>query len=303
MKPEITVVMPVFNSDEFLCEAIDSILNQSHDNFEFLIIYDQSVDNSLTILNKYSKLDSRIRIINGNNTGISGALNKGLELSQAEFIARMDADDISYPDRFEKQLKYLNKNELDICGCHHNIIDDRGNLLRKYTSPITHESCCLSLAFEVPFAHPSVMIRKNFLYENNLRYGQSNFTNAEDYDLWVRMQAKKARFGNIDSILLNYRVLTNSLSRINNKKVLADTKALNAISFKENHSLNTKNISFILNNPNLKEESLVARFLLVNFFKRNSVKYSLIKKIKLKVVIYVFLSEVFRRFKFFLARA
>ena len=295
--PEITVVMPVYNSEEFLPEAISSILNQSYTNFEFLIVYDESNDNSLKILNKYSKLDPRVRVIKGNKSGISGALNKGLQESKGRFVARMDADDISNIDRLETQLKYLKDNSLDICGSHHTIINKLGDEIGLFVAPITHESCTLALAFEVPFVHPSVMIRNLFFSRNNLLYGQSKYKNAEDYDLWTRMQEAGAKFGNIDVSLLKYRVLENSLSGLNSKMVLKDTKALSHKSFSKNYYQNLKNIEFIINKANSKEQLLVARFLIISLFKFRFNKINLITKISLKIIIYAILSEMLKRIR------
>ena len=300
--PEITVVMPVYNSEMFLSEAINSILNQSYSNFEFIIVYDESTDNTIKILNEYSKLDSRVKIISGNQSGILGALNKGLQESQGRFIARMDADDISITNRLEIQLKYLKNNNLDICGSHHTMINNLGDEIGFFLSPVTHESCVLALAFEVPFAHPSVMIRKDFIISNNIKYGQSSFVNAEDYDLWVRMQSAGAKFGSINAPLIKYRILENSLSRINNYKVTEDTKALSSISYKENFSSNLKNVEFIINNANPKEELLVARFLIINLFKLRLHKVTLITKISLKIIINAFLKDIYLRIRYFLIR-
>ncbi len=109
-KPLVTVLMPVFNAEKYLREAIESILNQTLIEFEFLIIDDGSSDNSISIIRSYS--DSRIRFIqNEHNLGISKTLNRGIELASAELIARMDADDISYPQRLQKQYDYINNNE------------------------------------------------------------------------------------------------------------------------------------------------------------------------------------------------
>ena len=108
--PKISVIMPVYNMEKFLAKAIDSILNQTINNFEFIIINDGSTDNSLNILKSYN--DKRIKIINNSkNLGIAKSLNKGKEVAVGEYIARQDADDISEPDRFFHQLDYLNKNK------------------------------------------------------------------------------------------------------------------------------------------------------------------------------------------------
>ena len=117
-KPLISVLMPVYESEKFLEISIKSILNQTFKNFELLIVYDKSSDKSLSIIKKYQNLDKRIVLIKGNGKKLIGALNLGYLKSKGKFIARMDADDISLSKRFEKQLNYMKKNELDICASH-----------------------------------------------------------------------------------------------------------------------------------------------------------------------------------------
>ena len=286
--------MPVYNSEKYLSLALESILNQSLENFEFLIIYDDSDDKSYDILNEYSSLDQRIRLIKGEKNGILGALNQGFKKSIGEFIVRMDADDISYPDRFKNQLRFIKDNNLDICGSHCLIINDGGVIDDIYLAPITHEGCTLALAFDVPFAHPSVMIRKKFLSENNLRYGQSKNIHAEDYDLWVRMHSKGAKFGNADDVLLYYRVLEDSLSRSNRKKVSKDSKALSKGHYKNNLKMNSKNIEFISKTGNSKEKSLAVSFLISRFFRFDFSGFYCLKNINLKIILYSLISHIAR---------
>jgi glycosyltransferase involved in cell wall biosynthesis len=147
--PEISVVMPVYNSDKFLVEAIESILNQTFKNFEFLIIYDDSKDNSFSIIKKFQEQDQRISLILGDKEGISGALNKGISLAKGKYIARMDSDDISISTRFEKQISHMQNLGLDICGGHSLLIDNKGTINGIGIMPRSHELCGLSMMFMV----------------------------------------------------------------------------------------------------------------------------------------------------------
>ena len=300
--PEISVVMPVFNSEKYLSIAIESVIEQSFENFEFLIIYDDSYDNSLEILESYAKVEPRIKIVKGNNEGISGALNNGINLSEGKFIARMDADDICEKDRFKEQLNYIKKNDLDICGSHSILINNLGHENGFFIAPITHDSCSLALAFEVPFMHPSVFIRKYFLDKHDLRYRKSEFIKAEDYDLWIRMHEKGAKFGNNDQVLIRYRVLDDSLSRLNNKKVIKDAKLLSNNFFKANYDLNFKNIDSIIEVSNSKERLLVGKFLITNFLKCRYKQIGVIKYLSFKDIIYILISEILKKIRFAIAK-
>jgi len=115
--PKVSVIMPVFNGEQGIREAIDSILGQTYSDFEFLIVNDRSTDGSESIINEYARHDARIVLLhNGKEKGIVGALNTGLENARGEYLARMDADDISVPARFEKQLRFLEE--------HRDVVDD-----------------------------------------------------------------------------------------------------------------------------------------------------------------------------------
>ena len=289
--------MPVYNSERYLSLAIDSILSQSFKNFEFLIIYDDSDDNSFKLINEYSLSDQRIKIIRGKKNGILGAINQGFKKSDGDFIVRMDADDVSKPERLQKQLEYIRKNNLDICGSHCLIINDIGLVNDLFLAPLSHEACTLSLAFDVPFVHPSVMIRKEFLLKNNLRYGQSESVHAEDYDLWIRMHSNGAKFGNINEVLLSYRVLKDSLSRLNRRNVSRDTKALSKKFYRDNLKINSENIGLISNGGNSKEKSLVVSFLISRIFRLSFKNIHHIKNISLKIILHTVISEFARKIR------
>ncbi|MDC0236199.1 glycosyltransferase [Candidatus Pelagibacter sp.] len=297
--PLVSVIMPVYQSENFLEYSINSILNQTCKDFEFLIVYDESSDNSLSIIKKFQQKDKRILIIYGNGKNLIDAINKGIVMSRGKFIARMDADDVSLPKRFENQINHMNKNNLDICGCHCFLIDRFNKTKSTSLFPITHEMCFLSLAFRVPFAHSSVMIRKKIMIDKNLMYGQSDFKTAEDFDLWIRMYNKGAKFGNVDDILHKYRDLKNSLSKIKNKEVIKDTKKL-VNEFFEKEKKNLEKILEIKKIAlNTEEQILLVKLVFKNFFKTlnfNFLKH--LKNINIKAIFFGFLSEIKRIINF-----
>lgn len=201
--PKISVVMPLYKGDDYLSEAIDSILNQTFSDFEFLIICDDPTDKTRDILDKYRHNDSRMEIYYQERQGLVNSLNKGIYLAKGEYIARMDADDISLPNRFEKQVEFMDKNpEIGISGTWAKPFSKK--FLRTWKRPCTHENIKAKLLFESAMVHPTVIIRKNIFSENNLCY-RLDETYAEDYGLWVRA-IKVLRFGNIPEVLLHYRL-------------------------------------------------------------------------------------------------
>ena len=164
--PLVTVLMPVYNAENYLAASIESILSQSYQNFEFILIDDGSTDNSKKIILSYK--DSRILCLSNDiNLGISSSLNKGIKVSSGKYIARMDADDISHANRLENELLMIQTENADICGCKWAVIDKNGTVLKDYDVPLSCEAIDLRLANTVPFAHGSVLIRKQFLLENN----------------------------------------------------------------------------------------------------------------------------------------
>lgn len=196
----ISVIMPVYNGEKYLSEAIDSILNQTFSDFEFIIINDCSTDNTENIIKSYD--DKRIRYIkNEKNLGVAETLNKGLDMAQGEFIARMDADDISLPNRFEKQLMFMNKHKnIGVCGTWIEFFGEREGIFK---NTINSEQAKVDLLFNSCLAHPSVMIRKNILTQYDLYYNPT-YEQMEDYELWCRI-SHIADISNIPYVLLKYR--------------------------------------------------------------------------------------------------
>lgn len=199
--PKISVLMSVYNGEKYLCEAIESILNQTFKDFEFLIINDGSTDKTGKILESYE--DSRIRIINNKeNIGLTKSLNKGLKLAKGKYIARMDADDISLPKRFEKQVKFMDKNsEIAVCGTWLKLIGN--NIGDIWKVPSDSETLRSLMLFYPALYHPTTFIRKALLEKYNLRYDES-FICSQDYDLWARM-AEKLKISNLKEVLLFHR--------------------------------------------------------------------------------------------------
>ncbi len=202
INPKVSVLMTVYNGEEFIKEAVDSILNQTFKDFEFLIIDNKSTDATVDIIKQYK--DEHINlVVNEENIGQANALNKGLKLAKGEYIARLDADDISCPERLSKQVEFMEKNlDIGICGSWIETIGYDSGHIRKL--PISPEEISVFLLFNNVIAHPSVMIRNNILRKNNLIY-RSEFSPAEDYDLWERM-SHITKIANIPQVLLKYRL-------------------------------------------------------------------------------------------------
>jgi glycosyltransferase involved in cell wall biosynthesis len=209
--PEITVLMPVYNASEYVRKTIDSILNQTFTDFEFLIINDGSSDDSEEIIKSYS--DPRIRLVNNEkNLKLIATLNRGINLAQGKYIARMDADDICLPTRLEKQYKVMEEDpEIALCGTGIKMMG------KKFFQPIVitdpERIRNVMRAFNI-FFHPTVMFRKSVLIENNFRYNP-DYLHAEDYQLF-QLMSEKHKLINIDETLLLYRLSPGGISRVHN---------------------------------------------------------------------------------------
>jgi len=210
--PTISVVMSVYNAEKYIDEAILSILNQTYKNFEFIIINDGSTDKSLEIIEKYKNQDERIVLISRENKGLIASLNEGIEKARGKYIARMDADDISLPQRFEEQVKFMEENQdIGVCGTWIEVFGkNRKDSIWKIVTK--HEELKTRLLFSVPVAHPSVIMRKELIEKYNLRY-QEQYKHAEDYKFWLDY-SKYTRFTNIPKKLFRYRYLETSVSRV-----------------------------------------------------------------------------------------
>ena len=200
--PEITVLTPVYNGERYLAQAIQSILEQTFENFELLIIDDGSTDRTSEIIKQFS--DPRIRAVNNEtNIGLIGTLNRGIKLANGRYIARMDCDDWSAPDRLSKQWMFMEKHpEVGICGSWVKTIRDTEGELWEY--PTSNADIRCRMLFSSMLAHPSVMIRKAMLTENHLEYA-AGYIYAEDYELWSRCM-DYFNLANLPESLYNYRI-------------------------------------------------------------------------------------------------
>ncbi|MBE3142415.1 MAG: glycosyltransferase [Planctomycetes bacterium] len=198
--PGVSVLLPVYNSASYLRESIESILNQSFKEFELLIICEPCTDGSIEIIKSYK--DSRIiHIQNEKRLGLANSLNKGIELARGEYIARMDADDVSLPERFAAQVMFMEKcPEIGICGTWMVSIGKHSG--KSWKPPIDDATMRCQLLFNSPLGHPAVMMRRSLFTDLNLQYPA--YAHAEDYALWVQA-SRYTTFANIPEILLSYR--------------------------------------------------------------------------------------------------
>jgi len=210
---KVSILMPVYNAGRYLAQAIDSILSQTFKDWELILINDGSTDNSESIICRYD--DERIYYIrNETNLGLIKTLNKGIDYCGGKYIARMDADDISLPDRLRYQVDFLDKHPSYLmCGTDAVVIDDAGKPTGKIRNLKDNDFLQINLLFSPPFIHPSVMIRSEILQYN--KYDEA-YRHVEDYELWCRI-AKLGNIVNISKELLKYRWHDSNVSVLNNE--------------------------------------------------------------------------------------
>lgn len=217
--PKVSVLMTVYNAERFLGEAIESVLGQTFSDFELLILDDCSRDSSWQIVQEYAQRDSRIRAIrNEKNLGGCENLNKGLRLIQSPYIARHDNDDWSFPDRLEKQVRFLDEHpEVGVVGGTIEIIDEMGKRLGYRRYALTDAAIRKKMFRYSPFAHPLVMVRKS-VWDGVGGFYDPQFAPADDYDLWFRI-GKAAQLANMADVLLKYRMVSGSITFRSTKKM------------------------------------------------------------------------------------
>lgn len=221
--PKVSVLLPVYNGEDYLRDAITSILYQTFTDFELLIIDDGSTDSSLEIIQSYT--DPRIRLLrNEKRLKLSGALNRGMDDASGEYIARMDADDISLPRRLATQVSYMDQHgDVGLCGSWVKMFGFRGTSI--YKAPIGYQSIRAKALFDNPFVHPSVMLRKELFDRYSLRFN-GDYYPTEDFELWARA-IPKFPCDNIGEVLLHYRVHAQSMTNADWNQM--DAKALSIV--------------------------------------------------------------------------
>jgi len=228
-QPIVTVLMPVYNAEKYLAEAIESVLGQTFKDFEFLIINDGSTDTSADIINGYS--DDRIRYVdNGENMALISTLNKGIALAKGKYIARMDADDICEPHRLETQLSFMEANPgFGVCGSWFQSIGRPGNSIAEY--PTTDFLIRYTALYQCPFCHPTVVLRTSVLKEHNLLYSK-DYPHAEDYEFWLQL-SRVTKMANIPESLLKYRQHDSNISKTQSATQINFSKKIRGLYFKE----------------------------------------------------------------------
>lgn len=206
MSPLVSVVLPVRNGGKFLNEAVGSILSQVFENLELLLIDDRSTDDAISALDKS---DRRLKVFTCKGRGVVDAFNTGFELARGEFVARMDADDISQPERIQCQLEYMENNPtMDLCGCCVDIFSDTGikGGLARYQAWLNSvrepQQVHQQIFIESPLPNPGLFFRKTVLSQLN---GYRNTGWPEDYDLLLRADAAQMRMGKPEPVLLRWR--------------------------------------------------------------------------------------------------
>jgi glycosyltransferase involved in cell wall biosynthesis len=200
--------MPVYNGGLHLESAIKTILAQTHNDFELIIINDGSTDETLSIINKFQSIDKRIKLINQENNGIVCSLNTGLMATDSEYVARMDADDLARPTRFQEQFSVMQRDKkIVVCGT---AIRYFGALKKSIYFPEKDSDCKSLLLFKSCFAHPSVFIRRSALNDKGTLYN-ANYKHVEDYKLWSEL-SQTGVFYNIPKVLLDYRLHPTQIS-------------------------------------------------------------------------------------------
>lgn len=210
-RPSVCVLMPVYNAERYLAEAVESILAQNFGDFEFLIVDDGSTDRSLDILRRYAHEDRRIRLISRPNTGHVTALNEMLDLASAEFLARMDADDISLPGRLAHQVAFLKTHkEVVVLGCGYDLVDGKGRFLYRRIPPSGDgELQEMAMAGQTPLCHSSAVMRRDVVLQAG-GYDEQMFP-AEDLDLWLRL-GEVGELANLPKAFVQYRQHSASIS-------------------------------------------------------------------------------------------
>jgi glycosyltransferase involved in cell wall biosynthesis len=212
--PSVTVLMGVYNGLPRLEHALRSVLNQTFDDFEFLIIDDGSTDGSGELLRQVASEDARVRLVSlASNRGLGAVLNKGVAAARGALVARMDADDVSLPERLERQVAFFRDNpEVDVVGSFALDVDGDGRSIRERRVPIAHDRI-VELVWSNPFIHTTVMFRRNAI----LRVGSyaAELQRRQDYDLWFRCVRGGLRFANIPESLVHYHFSDATLRRNN----------------------------------------------------------------------------------------
>ena len=211
---KVSILLPVYNGEQFLKGAIESILSQTFTDFEFIIMDDGSTDGTSAILDHYQRLDDRIHIHHHEHQGLIASLNRGCHIARGKYLARMDADDVSVSERLDRQVEHLETHpEIGVLGCGVQVIDGDGKKILTFQFPAEHGVLRFRLCFynALTFAHPAVMMRRELLK----RVGGYNpdMVHSEDYELWSRL-CGLTRLSNLRDVLFYLRKHESNVTRV-----------------------------------------------------------------------------------------
>lgn len=278
--PQISVIMPVFNGEKHLNEAVDSILDQTFRDFEFIIIDDGSVDNTSKILHSYS--DGRIRLVQRENRGFAYSLNEAIQLAEGKYIARMDADDVALENRLQLQYEFMESYPgVDILGGQADIIDEDGRLIGEMRKPISWPNISKYIKYACPLCHPTYFVREH-VYD--IIKGYRNIPPVDDYDFLFRALEKGCVMRNLPEKILKYRKTNNSMTANNFLRTVTLTSQIQKL-----HVLRTRGKK--------KEDNILS--VLQNYNKQTSCWFRLIYNCRNKLLNTRKNKEGFKKYLFF----
>lgn len=212
MRPLVSVIMPVYNAEKYIRESIDSLMSQTYDNFELIIIDDCGTDHSMEIVGSYA--DSRIKVFhNDKNMGIAYSRNRGLENCSGKYIAILDDDDISTKERLEKQVFFLGNNDIEVVGGEAVWIDENGKIIREcLPMPDNPDYIKTSFLFQNIYNNSEVMFLRELIEKNNIRY-QDDLMGMEDFKFWIEC-SKVGKFSNIQECVLKRRMVKDNTTSV-----------------------------------------------------------------------------------------
>lgn len=221
--PKVSVMMPAYNVEKYIGEAIESILNQTFQDYELIIIDDGSTDSTYNIMEEYRRKHEKIRIFkNKENKGLSFTRNRLLSLAKGDYLAILDSDDIAFPYRIEKQVNFLDKNPpVGLLGGAVEYFNDINNSTKISKRLKGSDKIACRLLFQNVFGQSTVMFRKEFA---DLKY-REEYPPAEDYDLWVRM-SWQTQTDNLADVMIRYRTHQNNISTIKREERLENVRAI-----------------------------------------------------------------------------
>jgi glycosyltransferase involved in cell wall biosynthesis len=217
-QPIVSVILPAYNSGQFLAPAIESILNQTYKNFELIIVDDCSTDKTWEVIQDFSRKDNRIvPLKNDTNLREAKTLNRGIATARGKYIARMDHDDWSYPYRLEQQLVFMEAHpEVGVCGGAMDVCDENLQPQGRRHYELTDEEIRKKIFRYCPFCHPTIMMRRDVLDKSGLY--DHNFYPPDDYELYFRL-GRHGKFANLPEPLLKYRVLQKSITNSSTQRL------------------------------------------------------------------------------------